>query len=52
MKFPIGRPFSFFGNNYTSVFMNNNGVLSFNQAISTYIALAFPIANSDIVAPL
>jgi len=50
VRFPY--PFAFFGANYTSVFMNNNGLLSFSRAVSTYIALPFPIGNSDIVAPL
>lgn len=52
MNFPAGRPFSFFGRTYTSVYVNNNGLLSFNAAVGTYIAQAFPITTNDIIAPL
>jgi hypothetical protein len=44
--------FSFFGRRYTSVYANNNGLLSFNLPVTEYIAQPFPIATNDIIAPL
>lgn len=48
--------FNFYGQNYTSIYINNNGNVSFGQDIWTYSASAFPMANGPgqlyhIIAP-
>jgi PKD repeat protein len=50
---PIALPFTFnlFGKNYTSVYVNNNGNVSFNARISTYDPDGFPLSGIDMVAP-
>ncbi|KAL6474828.1 hypothetical protein MHYP_G00158680 [Metynnis hypsauchen] len=52
---PIGLQslFSFFGRTYSQMFVNNNGYLTFDQAMSNWVPVRF-VANSgrDIIAPL
>src|SRR5690606_10168732 len=48
--------FDFYGQNYTSLYINNNGNISFGQDIFTYSASAFPMASTpfqqyQIIAP-
>ncbi|KAL7869915.1 hypothetical protein AOLI_G00139030 [Acnodon oligacanthus] len=45
--------FSFFGRTYSQLFVNNNGYLTFDQAMFNFVPLRF-VANSgrDIIAPL
>ncbi len=49
----INLPFtySFYGQNYTSLYINNNGNVTFGSALSGYSANAFPSAGNKIVAP-
>jgi hypothetical protein len=49
----ITLPFSFslFGNAHTTVFINNNGNLSFSQPNPTYSAIGFPFPTYLLVAP-
>lgn len=48
----INLPFTFcfFGDNYTSVYMNNNGNISFNNGISTFSSNAFPSTGNTMIA--
>ena len=49
----INLPFAFnlYGQNYTSIYINNNGNITFIGALSTYSATAFPSTGNAIVAP-
>ncbi|XP_070620087.1 sushi, nidogen and EGF-like domain-containing protein 1 [Erythrolamprus reginae] len=48
----IENPFSFYGNPYDSLFVNNNGVVSFGRSVSEYTPNAFPLENGiPFVAP-
>lgn len=49
----IALPFSFnfYGNNYTSVFVNNNGNISFNEPYYEYTSTGFPVSDFNMVAP-
>ncbi|MCC6939046.1 MAG: gliding motility-associated C-terminal domain-containing protein [Flavobacteriales bacterium] len=49
----IALPFNFFlyGTNYNSVYINNNGNLSFGSPYGAYSASGFPSANYVMVAP-
>jgi hypothetical protein len=50
----INIPFNFnlYGQNYTSMYINNNGNITFNGPLSTYTSSAFPSTiNGAIVAP-
>ncbi|SFU73290.1 nidogen-like domain-containing protein [Pseudoduganella namucuonensis] len=49
----LNLPFAlnFFGHNYDKFFVNNNGNVSFNAALSTFTPSPFPIANQPIIAP-
>lgn len=49
----LNLPFAlnFFGNSYDKFFVNNNGNVSFNAALSTFTPSPFPIANQPIIAP-
>lgn len=42
--------FNFFGENYTSIFINNNGNLSFGNGYSAFSASGFPINNFPMVS--
>lgn len=48
---PLGFTFNLFGNSYSSVFVNNNGNISFNAENITYTPDGFPARNIDMVAP-
>lgn len=43
--------FSFYGTNYTNLYINNNGNVTFGNALSGYNANAFPSASNKIIAP-
>jgi len=49
---PIALPFTFcfFGDNYTQVWMNNNGNISFNGGISAFSSTAFPSNGNEMIA--
>lgn len=49
---PLLLPFTFcfFGDNYTQVWMNNNGNISFTSGISAYSSNAFPSAGNEMIA--
>ncbi|XP_013925555.1 PREDICTED: alpha-tectorin-like [Thamnophis sirtalis] len=48
----IQKPFSFYGKKYNSLFVNNNGVISFGKYISAYTPNAFPLKDGiPFVAP-
>jgi MYXO-CTERM domain-containing protein len=47
--FPSGL--RFFGMTFTSVFVNNNGNITFGGSLGTYTPAAFPIASQRMIAP-
>lgn len=52
---PIGAAFpsglEFFGTNYTDLFVNNNGNVSFDMPLSDFTPEAFPVAAQPMIAP-
>ncbi|MFM6934255.1 MAG: nidogen-like domain-containing protein [Flavobacteriales bacterium] len=48
---PIPFNFNLYGQTFTSIYINNNGNITFNGPLSTYSATAFPSAGNAIVAP-
>jgi gliding motility-associated-like protein len=42
--------FSFFGDSYNSVYMNNNGNISFGASISSFSSTAFPSTGNSMIA--
>lgn len=48
-SFPNG--INFFGNIYTTLYINNNGNVTFNGRLSTYTPQPFPVANRPMIAP-
>ncbi|XP_029432183.1 alpha-tectorin-like [Rhinatrema bivittatum] len=51
-EIPISQKFTFFNKDYNSVFVNNNGVVSFATAVPSYTPDAFPLADGRaFVAP-
>uniref|UniRef100_A0A8C2DIR5 Si:ch73-329n5.1 n=1 Tax=Cyprinus carpio TaxID=7962 RepID=A0A8C2DIR5_CYPCA len=49
----LSSPFLFFGRTYQQIYVNNNGLLTFNQSSSAYIPYSFPAnRNQDIIAGL
>lgn len=48
---PLMFPFDFYGTTFNTVFINNNGNVSFGQAFSTFDPTGFPIANFPMIAP-
>nr|XP_033771033.1 alpha-tectorin-like [Geotrypetes seraphini] len=44
-EIPISTPFTFFDKTYKSAFVNNNGVVSFEDSVSTYTPDPFPLAD-------
>ncbi|XP_075695175.1 alpha-tectorin-like [Rhinoderma darwinii] len=46
-EIPLSIEFQFFGKNYKSLHVNNNGVISFNTAVSQYTPDAFPLTNGE-----
>ncbi len=49
----LNLPFTanFFGNNYNSFFINNNGNLTFNGPVSSFTPQPFPISSRPMIAP-
>lgn len=49
----INLPFSFnfYGTIYNSLYINNNGNITFGNALATFSSTAFPSANNRIIAP-
>ncbi|TRX59119.1 PKD domain-containing protein [Fulvivirga sp. M361] len=47
---PLPFTFNFFGNNYSQVYVNNNGNISFNASNATYTSTGFP-SSFDMIAP-
>ncbi|MEE6481958.1 hypothetical protein FKM82_013081 [Ascaphus truei] len=51
-EIPISVTFTFFGKKHKSLFVNNNGVISFGVPVSKYTPDAFPLSDgSPFVAP-
>ncbi|XP_043109457.1 sushi, nidogen and EGF-like domain-containing protein 1 [Puntigrus tetrazona] len=49
----LSSSFLFFGHSYQQIYVNNNGYLTFNQALSEYTPYSFPANRSqDIIAGL
>ncbi|MFN8513450.1 MAG: choice-of-anchor D domain-containing protein [Thermomicrobiales bacterium] len=48
---PLGFTANFFGTNYTKVFVNNNGNVTFDAALRTYTASPIQTAGKVIIAP-
>jgi len=48
---PLDFTFRFFGDNYTQVYINNNGNVSFGTGYSTFTSTGFPSANFNMIAP-
>ena len=46
-----GWSFTHFGTDYSEVYINNNGNLSFGQAFSTFTPSGFPVSGFPMVAP-
>jgi len=47
----LGFTFCFYGTNYTQIYINNNGNLSFGSAYSTYSPVGFPSSAYIMIAP-
>ncbi len=49
----LNLPFevNFFGNRYNSLYVNNNGNVTFNGPVSTYTPTPFPISSQPMIAP-
>ncbi|XP_065116699.1 uncharacterized protein [Paramisgurnus dabryanus] len=48
----LTSPFVYFGRTYSTIYVNNNGLLSFNQAIPESNPYTFPSGGEDLIAPL
>lgn len=48
---PLSRPLGFCGLQYSTVFIENNGILSFGAGTSVYVPAPFPIAGMVVIAP-
>ncbi|XP_036429017.1 uncharacterized protein LOC118809643 isoform X2 [Colossoma macropomum] len=49
----LQSPFSFFGRTYSQLFVNNNGHLTFDQAMSSWVPERFVVnSGRDLIAPL
>ncbi len=48
---PLGFSFEFYGTTYTSLYVNNNGNLSFGTPYSTYSPVGFPSSSYVMIAP-
>jgi len=48
---PLSFSFDLFGTTYNSVFINNNGNLSFDNGYCTFTASGFPVSGFPMVAP-
>ncbi|MFA7274020.1 MAG: nidogen-like domain-containing protein [Crocinitomicaceae bacterium] len=47
----IPFPFCFYGDTVTTMYINNNGNITFGSPMSTYSATAFPSSGPQIIAP-
>jgi len=47
----IATTFPFFDRSFTSLFVNTNGLVSFDTGVTTYVPIAFPLPNIISVAP-
>ncbi|KAM9299507.1 alpha-tectorin-like [Gastrophryne carolinensis] len=45
---PLSEEYKFFGKSYKSLYVNNNGVISFNTAVSQYTPDAFPLTDGQV----
>jgi len=52
-SFSVALPFSFdlYGSTYSSVFINNNGNLSFDSGFCSFTSTGFPVSGFPMVAP-
>lgn len=48
---PISTAFNFFATPYSSLFVNTNGIISFDSGVSSYTPNPFPVPNIKGVAP-
>jgi hypothetical protein len=48
---PLGFTMNFYGNQYSNVYVNNNGNLTFNAALSTYTPFGVAGSSQPIIAP-
>jgi uncharacterized repeat protein (TIGR01451 family) len=48
---PLSFTFTFYGNQYTQIYINNNGNLSFEGSYSSFTPSGFPIADFAMIAP-
>ena len=48
---PIGFPVNFFGTTYTSLYVNNNGNVTFDQPLGEYTPFSLTSTNRVIIAP-
>lgn len=48
---PIPFDFNLYGQTFNSIYINNNGNITFNGPLSTFSATAFPSTGNGIVAP-
>jgi len=48
---PLPFNINFFGNTYSSFYVNNNGNITFQQPLSTFTPSAFPGAPTPLIAP-
>ncbi|XP_044134447.1 alpha-tectorin-like [Bufo gargarizans] len=44
---PLSKPFIFYAKKYNSLYVNNNGVISFNMEVSQYTPDAFPLTSEE-----
>ncbi|XP_037125232.1 alpha-tectorin-like [Syngnathus acus] len=52
-EIPLLVPFVFFSTPYRTIYVNNNGVISFNEHVSQFTPEAFPLSDSrSFIAPL
>ncbi|XP_072769863.1 alpha-tectorin isoform X1 [Nerophis lumbriciformis] len=52
-EIPLLIPFIFFSIPYRTIYVNNNGVISFNEQVSQFTPEAFPLSDSrSFIAPL
>jgi hypothetical protein len=49
--FVIQFNFCFYGSNYDTIYINNNGNVSFDASISTFLSDSFPSANFKMISP-
>jgi hypothetical protein len=49
----LNLPFTlnFYGNNYSTFWINNNGNVTFNGPVSNYTPIPFPVSNQPMIAP-